>query len=162
MLPSSWRSSGLETGSSSCSSAKIWTPWCSMTWSLTWETGIRYLLDAYFKVVFTRLSGLTNSDFKVYLENSLRMDPKRSDNLEMRNGNTYPTLPLLEKPQVNGTWRHPDMEKPQAPYMDTPWIPIADLCQAYLNWSLYESNQDWSQLLYFYKTPESTSFMYCL
>jgi len=35
-----------------------------------------------------------------------RMDPKRADNLEMRNGNTYPTLPLLEKPQ--------------APYMDTP------------------------------------------
>ena len=34
------------------------------------------------------------------------MDPKRADNLEMRNGNTYPTLPLLEKPQ--------------APYMDTP------------------------------------------
>jgi len=67
-----------------------------------------------------RLSGLTNSDFKVYLENSLRMDPKRADNLEMRNGNTYPTLPLLEKPQPNGTWRHPDMEKPQAPYMETP------------------------------------------
>jgi len=35
-----------------------------------------------------------------------RMDPKRADNLEMRNGNAYPTLPL--------------MEKPQAPYMDTP------------------------------------------
>lgn len=32
-----------------------------------------------------------------------RMDPKRNDNLEMRNAN-YPTLPLLEKPQ--------------APYMD--------------------------------------------
>jgi len=35
-----------------------------------------------------------------------RMDPKRAENLEMRNGNTYPTLPLLEKPQ--------------APYMETP------------------------------------------
>jgi len=34
-----------------------------------------------------------------------RLDPKRNDNLEMRNAN-YPTLPLLEKPQ--------------APYMDTP------------------------------------------
>jgi len=50
-----------------------------------------------------------------------RMDPKRADNLEMRNGNTYPTLPLLEKPQTNnGAWRHPEMEKPQAPYMETP------------------------------------------
>jgi len=40
-----------------------------------------------------RLFGLNNSDFKVYFDNSLRMDSKP----EMRNGNTYPTLPLLEK-----------------------------------------------------------------
>ena len=35
------------------------------------------------------------------------MDPKLSDNLELRDANPYPTLPLLEKPQ--------------APYMETPW-----------------------------------------
>ena len=29
-----------------------------------------------------------------------RMDPKRSENMELRNGNAYPTLPLLEKPQA--------------------------------------------------------------
>ncbi|XP_023329396.1 innexin inx2 isoform X2 [Eurytemora carolleeae] len=29
-----------------------------------------------------------------------RMDPKRSDNIEMENGNTYPTLPLLEEPRA--------------------------------------------------------------
>jgi len=28
------------------------------------------------------------------------MDPKRSDNIEMENGNTYPTLPLLEEPRA--------------------------------------------------------------
>jgi len=53
-----------------------------------------------------RVSGLSSSEFKVYLDSSFRMDPKRAENLEMRNGNTYPTLPLLEKPQ--------------APYMETP------------------------------------------
>jgi len=35
-----------------------------------------------------------------------RMDPKRVDNLEPRNVNTYPTLPL--------------MEKPKAPYLESP------------------------------------------
>jgi len=39
-----------------------------------------------------------------------RIDPKRADNLEMRNGNTYPTLPHSM----------PLMEKPQAPYMESP------------------------------------------
>merc|ERR1712226_1538467 len=37
-----------------------------------------------------------------------RIDPKRSDNLEMRSGNTYPTLP------------HHLMEKPQTSYMESP------------------------------------------
>ena len=67
--------------------------------------GVRFF-ELAFEKIFTRLSGLHNSEFKVYHENSFRMDPKRADNLEMRNGNAYPTLPL--------------MEKPQAPYMDTP------------------------------------------
>ena len=43
-----------------------------------------------------------------------RMDPKLSDNLELRDANPYPTLPLLEKPQ--------------APYMETPWsFPASNL-----------------------------------
>lgn len=41
---------------------------------------------------------------------SYRMDPKRADNIELRNGNAYPTLPHTM----------PLMEKPQAPYMETP------------------------------------------
>ena len=56
-----------------------------------------------------RLTGtsLNNSDFKVYLDYSnFRLDPKHRDNLELRDGNPYPTLPM--------------MEKPQAPYMETP------------------------------------------
>ena len=54
--------------------------------------------------IFARLTDLNSSDFKVYLDYShLRLDPKHADNME---GNPYPTLPLLEKPQ--------------APYMETP------------------------------------------
>ena len=41
-----------------------------------------------------------------YISISFRMDPKLSDNLELRDANPYPTLPLLEKPG--------------APYMETP------------------------------------------
>jgi hypothetical protein len=29
-----------------------------------------------------------------------RMDPKRAENMEMSNGNAYPTLPLLDKPKA--------------------------------------------------------------
>jgi len=55
-----------------------------------------------------RMTGLSNSDFKIYLDySSFRMDTKLADNFEMKNGhNPYPTLPLIEKPQ--------------APYMETP------------------------------------------
>ena len=46
--------------------------------------------------------------FVVYIENTFRLDHKRADNLETRNGNTYPTLPM------------PMQGKLQASYMNTP------------------------------------------
>ena len=66
-------------------------------------------------VLIGRLVSLDNPDFKVYLDDScFRIDPKYADNMiEMSNNGANPYPTIHSKARLA-------MEKPQAPYIETP------------------------------------------